>query len=371
MTDLKRLDLAQRYFVDDLPGANIPATRLRNVLENLQQVHPLSALALKYLLAQGLVALRQFALGETSYEAFRETAVAEQFKRKQAAEVERLARDAERLAKEAEYEATAAARAAEYERTRHRAEEARRARERDPKFIARVKGQQLRMRYGLDQFIEEQVFARVMEILHRLDGGSRLNDADVLWLTTEGKNYYTESLQAAFHAREADFYAAEYGRTNDPWNAVNASGHHRKCGQARAAHVLLTSIPAQQQTTPKLKSAICTTHGGVMRDLDRIDEALAFGAQAHALAPRDFRPCTLLGAVNIEIGSLTVGLEWYRKAEERGASERSINFDLRGILLRADEAKRAEIKAFLLREDPARYGWVNGAATGALRSRPT
>ncbi len=359
MTNLNRLDLAQRYFVDDLPGANIPATRLRNVLDNLQQGHTLSALALKYLQAQGLVALRQFALGETTYEAFRETAVAEQFKRKQAAEVERLARDAERLAKEAEYEATAAARAAEYERTRHRAEEARRARERDPKFIARVKSQQLRMRYGLDQFIEEQAFARVMDILQRLDGGSRLNDADVLWLTTEGKNYYTESLQAAFHECEAEFFAAEYSRTMDPWNAVNASGHFRKCDRARTAHELLASIPAQQQATPKLKSAICTTHGGVMRDLGRMDEALALGGHAHAFTPGDFRPCTLLGAVNIELGNLSVGWDWYRKAEERGASVRSIDHDLRGIFMRADEARRVEIRTFLLREDPARYRWVN------------
>ena len=44
---------------------------------------------------------------------------------------------------------------------------------------------------------------------------------------------------------------------------------------------------------------------------------------------------------------------------ERGATERSINSDLRGIIMRADKAKREEIKAFLLREDPVRYAWVN------------
>lgn len=371
MTDVNRLDLPQRYFVDDLPGAIIPATRIRNVLDTLEQGHPLSALALNYLQAQGLAALRQLALREITYEAFRSAAVAEQVKRKQAAEAERLARDAERQAMEAAYEAAAATRAAEYERARHRAEEARRARERDPKYVAKMKSQQLRVRYGLDQFIEKRAFDRVMDILHRLDGGGRLNDTDVLWLTTEGKEYHTESLQAAFHEREADFYAAEYSRTGDPWNAVNASSHYRKCGQARTAHELLASVPSQQQATPKLKSAICTTHGGVMRDLDRLDDALALGGQAQALTPWDFRPCTLLGAVNIELGNLSIGWDWYRKAEERGASERSIDHDLRGIFLRADDARRLEIRAFLLREDPARYAWADDFDPERSKARRT
>ncbi len=76
------------------------------------------------------------------------------------------------------------------------------------------------MRYGLDQFIEKQLFAHLMDILHRLDGGKRLSDEDIIWLTTEGKNYYTEILLAAFHEREAEFFKAEYKRTSDPWNAV-------------------------------------------------------------------------------------------------------------------------------------------------------
>lgn len=369
MTELNQIDLACLYFVSDLPGANIPATRLRNILDALQQGRQLSARALEYLQEQGLLALQQLARGETTYEMFCETAGTEHAKRQQAAEVDRVARDAARLIKEEEYKAAEAVRAASYQRDRDRAEEARRAQEREPKYIAKMKSQQLRKRYGLDQFIEAQAFARVMDILHRLDSGGRLDDTDVLWLTTEGKGYYTEILQAAFHEREAEFYAAEYSRTSDPWNVVNASGHYRKCGQARKAHDLLTSIPAQQEMTSKLKSAIRTTHGGVMRDLDCMDEALALGDQAHALTPRDFRPCTLLGAVNIELGNLAIGWEWYRKAEERGATERSIDYDLRGIFLRANDARRLQIRSFLLREDPARYAWVYDFGPEGLRPR--
>lgn len=96
-----------------------------------------------------------------------------------------------------------------------------------------------------------------------------------------------------------------------------------------------------------------------MRDLNRFDEALIFGSQAHVLTPKDFRPCTLSGAVNIEMRNYLIGLEWYEKAKEREASERSIDHVLRGILMRADKAKREEIRAFLIREDPVRYNWVH------------
>lgn len=207
-----------------------------------------------------------------------------------------------------------------------------------------------------------------MDILRRFDEGRRLTDDDVLWMTAKDREYYSEILKAAFHEREAEFYVDEYRRTADSWNAVNASGHYRKCKQAKKAHDLLTSIPAERQKTPRLRSAIATTHGGAMRDLKRLDEALDLGNHAHALTPQDFRPCTLLGAINFELGHYDIGQDWYAKAIERGATEHSIDYDLRGILLRADPAKCEKIKAFLLCEDPVRYQWVNNLRINKQRS---
>lgn len=366
---MNEIDPAHRYFVDDRPDASVPATRLRNILTSLQQGRRLSALAQGYLQQQGLVALQRFARSEVTYEAFSEIAIAERAARERVAEAERLAKEAARLVEEAEYKAGEAVRAAEYERERQRNEDARRTRESDPKYIAKMESQSLRNRYGLDQYIERSLLSRLMEILRRVDSGSRFNDEDVLWLTTDGREYNSETLKALFHQREAEYFAAEYARTTDPWNAVNASGHYRKCDQAGAAHELLSLLPPDLNAAPKLKSAIRTTHGGVMRDLGRVDEALELGEQAHALTPRDFRPCTLLGAVNIESGNLEAGWDWYRKAEERGATERSIDHDLRGILRRADDVRRGEIKSLLLREDPVRYAWVEDVGAGKPRSK--
>lgn len=369
MAALNAIDLAHHYFVSDLPGSTIPASRLRDILDKLQEGRPLTANGLNYLWQLGLSALAQLARGEIAYETFRTIAEAEQTKREQVAEVERQAKHASMLAIAAEQKG----REAEYWAQQ---EAARLARESDPKYIARMKNRALRDRYGVDVFIEQNHLPRLMNILHRVGDGNRLSDDDVLWLTTEGQDYYSEILQATFHEREAEFFASEYRRTSDPWNAVNASGHFRKCERARKAHDLLTSIPSGRQKAPKLRSAIATTHGGVMRDLRRLDDALRLGNQAHTLTPKDFRPCTLLGAVNFELGHYDIGQDWYAKAIERGATERSIDYDLRGILLRADPEKRKEIQAFLLRKDPARYRWVvnlhgsKSSSTGKQAGKP-
>lgn len=366
MAALNMIDLAHHYFVSDLPSSTIPATRLRDILDKLQEGRPLTTNGLNYLRQLGLSALAQLARGEITYETFRTIAETEQAKREHLAEVERQAKHASMLAIASEQKA----REAEYWAQQ---EAARLAMESDPKYIARMKNRALRDRYDIDLFVEQSHLPRLMNILHRVDDGNRLSDDDVLWLTTEGQDYYSEILQATFHEREAEFFAKEYRRTSDPWNAVNASGHFRKCAQARRAHDLLTSVPSERQKAPKLRSAIATTHGGVMRDLSRLDDALRLGNLAHTLTPKNFRPCTLLGAVNFELGHYDVGQDWYAKAIERGATEGSIDYDLRGILIRANPEKRKEIQEFLLREDPARYGWVinqHGSKSSSTGKRP-
>lgn len=351
MAHLKSIDVANHYFVTDRSDALIPATRLRNILETLQQGRQLSSIALNYLEKQGFSALQRFAQRIVTYEEFCELARTELAQREIAAEADKIVQEAKKKAREAALEVQSAI-------VRQLAENARVARESDPQYIRKVKNQQLRDRYGIEGFIEENCFGKLMDILRRIDAGNRLTDEDQLWLKTEGKEYYSDTLRSVFHEQEAKFFASEYKRTKDPWMAVNASGHYRKCGQAKPAHDLLAPISVELQRSPKLKSALCTTYGGVMRDLEQFDKAMDLGQCAHALTPKDFRPCTLLGAVNMELGDYQAGQGWYKKAIERGASENAIDHDLRGIYLRADNAKRAEIRSFLLKEDSVRYRWV-------------
>ena len=352
-TDPVRVGVAAKYFLSDLPGATVPASRLSNILGNLEQGKGLSAIALEYLRQEGFFALLDLAKGESSYDDFTKAASVEREIREAAAAEAKQNEEIERQRTIAEAASRAAAREAEYERQQ-------RIRENDPKYVAKVKNQLLRARYGLDQFIDKAAFSRLMGILHKIDGGARFGEEDVLWLSTEGSDYFSDELRFEYHSREAAFFVSEFARTRDPWNAVNASGHFRKCDRAKAAHELLESISLGILKSPKLKSAVRTTHGGVMRDLGRFDEALRYGAEAHAITERDFRPCTLLGAVNFELGKYETARDWYAKAADRGASERSIDAELRSIYMRADKAKKDAIRAFLIREDPIRYRWANG-----------
>ncbi len=364
-------DIASYYHVNHIPSAVSPP--LSNILDALFRGYELTDDNLNHLKLQVPSALHQLALGQITFDSY-------------IAAVE--AAEAAETARQARVEAANAARI---------------ARESDPDYIDMMQTRALYTKYGFDlndqsplqrlttilqsidagKHLPEDDFVwlvmvgktyfteklkkvyhqpplqRLTTILQSIDAGNRLPEDDFVWLKTVGKTYFTEKLQKAYHQKEAEFYASEYRRTQDPWNVVNASGHYRKCDQPDKALDLLDSLASNRLNHPKIKSAVCTTRGGVMRDLGQRSEALQLGEQAHKLRPRDFRPCTLLGAVHMELGNFDWGREWYEKAAERGASEHSIDTELRSIYQRADKPRREAMKAFLLAEDPERYRWVN------------
>lgn len=121
---------------------------------------------------------------------------------------------------------------------------------------------------------------------------------------------------------------------------------------------MLSTIDVSALKNRQLKSALCTTPGGVKRDLKRWDEALSLGEQAHLLTPQDFRPFTLMGAVNMEIGNFVLEQSWYKEAVERGVSEKSVDDELRSIFMRAEKSKREALRDHLLKMDTERYSWA-------------
>lgn len=85
---------------------------------------------------------------------------------------------------------------------------------------------------------------------------------------------------------------------------------------------------------------VSTTHGCVMRDLCRDNEALKLAYEAHRLMPNSFRPCTLLAALNIEMRQIALEYEWYSKAEEPGATAGSIELEIQSLLGRMPPKSR-------------------------------
>ena len=298
-----------------------------------------------------LNALICFLDGELSKEQFDQKSQVEQDRRVALAQLQQLEAETQKIAEQIATEAREAAMWARLNAERIK-------RESDPRFIARRKNQELRRKYGLGMFVEEHHFKRLMGILRALDSRSRLAEMDTLWLKSEGRDYRTEEILYAYHRLEADFHIAEYKRTNDPWQIVNASAHLRKCAAPEQAIELLSDIPAALQRQTKLKSAIRTTRGGALRDLSRFTEALALGEEAHALLPDSFRPCTLLGALNLELGHFKTGDEWYRMAAARGAKPETIEHEVRSLLARMSKEKRDKAISELLRIDSEQYCWL-------------
>ncbi|OQR35350.1 hypothetical protein BWR15_15575 [Pseudomonas sp. T] len=343
--------LAKRFWVDDVHGALVPASRLSNLLHTHSLGKPLSPLGLRFLDENGFKCLAQFISGELSEHQFHQLAPIEQSARVEAA----LARE-----KVAEQQRKVDQEAAEIRHTAmmDRLHAERLQRESDPKFIARQKNSELREAYGVDCFVDEQDFKPLMAILRKLDSSRRLSEGEALWLKSEGRGYATESILHAHNRLEADHYLGEFRKAGDVWQLVNASGHLRKCDASREAHDLLVKIQEGDLKQAKLKSAVRTTHGGVLRDLGRLNDALQLADEAHRLLPNSFRPCTLLGALNIEMGHIALGHEWYSKAEERGAKAGSIESEIRSLLGRMPSEKRESAINQLLSIDPVQYAWL-------------
>lgn len=360
MTRSHHADLAERYFLEDLPGATQLGARLNGILLRIDAGEQVTTLQRQFLATTGLHALVTLADGKATLGEFQAAAEQEQAARIEEASAKAV-KDAAELAERAD------ARAAAVKATFA-------AMANDPVLRRKREAKELRQRFGVG-YIESEDYRRVMALLRQVATGQRLTVEDLAWLKTEADYCWTDELQRAWHALEAEALTKAWESSGDPWNAVNASGHWRKAGEPERALRLTDAALAKVGSNPKLRSALATTRGGAMRDLRRLDEAKALAGEAHQLTSSDYRPCTLLGAVHIELGDLPTGHEWYAKAESLGAPRRAIDHELRGLLMRSSSQEQQRIREYLLRHDPERFAWLgrwqgNGQSSAHSKSAP-
>jgi hypothetical protein len=210
-------------------------------------------------------------------------------------------------------------------------------------------------KYGIG-FVESAHMSRMIAILERVEVGARVADADVLWLVTN--DYRTYELQRAIHEIEAKYFQEVFEKTNEPWAAVNASSNFRKAASPSEALRLLDHIEISSQSNDHLKSALCTTKGGALRDQRKYEEALHVGMQAHNFDARSFHPCTLIGAIYFETGDFALGEKWFAMAGQRGANLDTLDSEVRAILRRLNDVRRSMLADHLLKADPVRYAWL-------------
>lgn len=329
-------ELAAVYLLDDVPGAAIPGSRLYTILQRIDAGSALTVLQEYYLQERGYEALLELASGKMDREAFRtksrkelERRLSEKIKAEQRELTERRRRD----------EAT----------------------DRTNRALFAKKEKQLESRRFRDRlgqgYIEREHYGRVMRILRSVADGYPLDANDITWLGSIGSDYWTIELRRAHHFNQATALTEAWRKTGDAWQAINACSHWRKAGQAETGLSMAQQV-LDEAVDGNLRSAALTTRGGALRDLNRHQEAIQSGEGAHAISPADFRPCTLLGAVHIEMGDHIAGAEWYERAEARGATKDSVDGELRSILAAASVKERNAIRTALKARDPQRYDWL-------------
>jgi len=224
-------------------------------------------------------------------------------------------------------------------------------------------------KYGVD-YVESPDMRRMMQVLDRLENGAGLAEVDVVWLKTH--NHFSSEIRRVFYESEAELCRKEFEKTGDIWQAINANSYFRKANQSGKGLVLVESINADSLKDKHQRSALLTTKGGNYRDLGRLPEALSVAEKAHALNPKSYHPCTLLGAIYYELREFGLGDAWFAKAVERGAKQDVVDGEIRSLLRRVGADKQREIADHLLRSDPQRYAWVKSIfrkADGAAKPK--
>lgn len=336
------VNTAAIFFLDDVPGASIPASRLWGILEQINLSYPLTIVQQEFLRQHGYDSLLQLSHGELDLEAFRIRAQAE---RKARLKARSAACENDAIENDRKAEITQRKNAALFA-------------ERDRKLERRRKLRELPDSFGLP-FIDSEDFGRVNRILRAVSAGQSLEKDDLVWLGSDGNDYWTDELRKAHHENMARIFCAEWKQTGDVWKAINACGHFRKAERPlEGLKIAEAGLVEVAMIKKKERSALLTTGGGAHRDLRRFEDAARFGKEAHSLRPKDFRPCTLLGAVHIEMGAHSTGAEWYEKAEARGASRNLIDRELQSILSAASHEERNQITQALKARDASRYSWL-------------
>lgn len=335
----KLLNLCQQYFLDPLKSDLLIPSRLKDIVKKYEEKQNLSKFEKVYIHEYMLRSLSGF-LPDF------------QKKIRNKVELERVTEERVRQ-----------------ENLRQEAIEKQKPLESDPIYIAKQKEKALLKKYEINEYLSGALPTELSEILTKLDSETRLSQDEAVWLNTIGKKFYSTKIHHKFHRLEANYYLQEYAKnTKNIWNAINASSQLRKCQTSIEAEEFLEKISIDAIKDKKLLSAYFTTLGGVRRDLRKVKVAIDNASKAHNLTPDNYRPCTLLGAIYMETYQYTLGHEWYEKASERGATNQSINADLKSIISKMDKAKSNEMIEYLLKLDHHAYSWLKSLKVAVVNN---
>lgn len=173
MLNSNQNNLAEKYLVDDLPGAARVGARLNGILRKIDQGETLTPLARSFLSENGLAALLDFATDELDREAFQKVGIVERSERIRMTKANTDEEAAERVMQAEAMDAAIKARFA--------------ALKNDPVLRRKREARELRDRFDIG-FVDSEFYPRVMRLLKQVDVEKRLRPEDVVWLSTEASD---------------------------------------------------------------------------------------------------------------------------------------------------------------------------------------
>lgn len=210
----------------------------------------------------------------------------------------------------------------------------------------------------------DSIDSPLYSILSKLNANERLSDQDVIWLEAEKLFYSEKTIFITHHRLEALNAEAEFKRTKGLWNLVNASAHWRKADQPDSALKLTDNLQQlRSQKEAKLRSALFTTRGGTLRDLERLDDAERCALEAIEHFSSSHNPYTLMGALCYDTRRYEEGDKRFAEAIQRGAKPNDQDSEIKRILNKKKGKERQEIIDHLLKKDPMRFAWVKRYAS--------
>lgn len=212
---------------------------------------------------------------------------------------------------------------------------------------------QLASKYNVpaDLLWENNKITPLGSILEKLESHEQLDAWELDWLESKKQNRLL-----------ATIYFRGYKHSDDPWLLVKACKFLRKANLPEKVLAITSDASSSRFKSSKVLSALLTTRGGALRDLNDLAAAKKSALDAIRASPESYHPHNLIGAILYEEGSPSEGDEHFSEAIRLGSTPRDQEFEIRRALNRSTAEARDRVIEYLLSKDPEKYSWVRNLA---------
>lgn len=197
----------------------------------------------------------------------------------------------------------------------------------------------------------------------KLERQERLERLQVAQLIDQRLLSREGAITRAHHCLEAEFYEQEHRRTGSKWQIVSAVSEWRKANQFERALSLTQNLDWKKISDKKLRAALLTNRGFVLRDDGSYEDATICAKQALDANPDVFQPYLLMATLCYRRGDFVAGDDWKRQAIARGANPGDLDHEMKRLVTNTKEGdQRQALIRYLLETDPTRYAWARDYA---------